>query len=272
MGHEIMPPPVRMAFRVASGIIAYLGINSIGELRTRAQTAVCALGHQSLVCVLTRCGLPLPVYVLADEKHSYCLTEKVYLLTIVRGRVIWHVGYAEEASAAALTQSYGEFQRAASPQEPSYRVWGILSDGFDSTAKSRQTLFPGVRLGNCRRHAINKLPKQLAAIASPIRKALCSQFHTWLYQARQRKGLRVEGFNQGEFQPSSDVSVLPPIILPPLDRYAHLRERVERCRSVPSASVIGSSITAPLPASPRSFVGGVASSLPAPLHAGSHSR
>jgi hypothetical protein len=28
---------------------------------------VCALGHLSLVTVLTRCGLPLPVYVLADE-------------------------------------------------------------------------------------------------------------------------------------------------------------------------------------------------------------
>jgi hypothetical protein len=40
---------------------------------------VCALGRQSLVTVLTRCGLPLPVYILADEKHSHCLTEKVYL-------------------------------------------------------------------------------------------------------------------------------------------------------------------------------------------------
>jgi hypothetical protein len=70
---------------------------------------VCALGHQNLVGVLTRCGLPLPVYFLADEKHSYCLTERVYLPTIVSGRVIWHLGYTTEASAAALTQSYGEF-------------------------------------------------------------------------------------------------------------------------------------------------------------------
>ena len=98
---------------------------------------VCAFGHQSLGAVLTRCGLSLPVSFLADEKYSRCLTETVYLPTIVCGRVIWHLGYTEEASAAALTQSYGEFQRAASPQEPSYRVWGILSDGFDSTAKSR---------------------------------------------------------------------------------------------------------------------------------------
>jgi hypothetical protein len=64
---------------------------------------VCALGQQSLVTVLTRCGLPLPTYFLADEKHSHCLTERVYLPTVVCGRVIWHLGYAEDASAAALT-------------------------------------------------------------------------------------------------------------------------------------------------------------------------
>src|SRR5262249_48576391 len=79
---------------------------------------VCALGHQGLVTLLTRCGLPLPVYVLADEKHSRCLTDKVYLPTIVSGRAIWHLGYTTEASAAAFTQSYGAFQRAAVHQEP----------------------------------------------------------------------------------------------------------------------------------------------------------
>jgi hypothetical protein len=157
---------------------------------------VCAFGHHSLVTVLTRCGLPLPVYFLADEKHSRCLTEKVYLPTIVRGRVLWHLGYTEAASAVAFTQSYGEFQRAASQQEPAYRVRGILTDGFDSTVKSMRTLFPGARLGTCLRHALNKLPGKLMAIASPVRKALRSQFHTLLYRARQRKHLRVFALGQ----------------------------------------------------------------------------
>jgi hypothetical protein len=157
---------------------------------------ICALGQQSLVTVLTRCGLPLPIYFLADEKHSHCLTEKVYLPTIVSGRVIWHLGYTEEASAAALTQSYGAFQRAAIQQEPSYRVKGVLTDGFDSTTKSMRTLFPRARLGNCLRHALTKLPKKLVAIASPIRKTLRTQFHTLLYRARQRKGLRVFALGQ----------------------------------------------------------------------------
>src|SRR6266852_4851367 len=110
---------------------------------------VCALSHQGLVAVLTRCGLPLPSYLLADEKHSRCLTNKVYLPTVVSGRVIWHLGYTEEASAAAFTQSYREFQRTAYQHEPSYRVRGALTDGFDSTTKSMRTLFPGARLGNC---------------------------------------------------------------------------------------------------------------------------
>ena len=157
---------------------------------------ICALGQQSLGTVLTRCGLPLPVYFLADEKHSRCLTNKVYVPTIGCGRVLWHLGYTMEASAAAFTQSYQEFQHAALQQEPTYCVRGILTDGFDSTIKSLRTLFPGARLGYCLRHAINKLPGKLTAIASPVRKALRSQFHTLLYRARQRKSLRVFALGQ----------------------------------------------------------------------------
>jgi hypothetical protein len=157
---------------------------------------VCAFGHHSLVTVLTRCGLPPPVSCLADEQHRRCLTEQVYLPTIVSGRVLWHLGYTKEASAAALTQSYGEFQRAAVQHEPSYRVRGVLTDGFDSTTKSLRVLFPGARLGTCLRHALLKLPKKLVAIGSPLRKTLRTQFHTLWYRARQRKGLRVFALGQ----------------------------------------------------------------------------
>ena len=110
--------------------------------------------------------------------------------------MIWHLGYTEEASAAAFTQSYGEFQHAASQQEPSYRVRGVFTDGFDSTTKSMRTLFPGARLGFCLRHALIKLPKKLAAIASPVRQSLRAKFHTLLYRVRQRKSLRVVALGQ----------------------------------------------------------------------------
>src|SRR4030095_8694862 len=65
-----------------------------------------------------------------------------------------------------------------------------------STTKSMRTLFPGARLGNCLRHAINKLPGKLTAIPSAVRKTLRAQFHTLLYRARQCKGLRVFALGQ----------------------------------------------------------------------------
>ena len=157
---------------------------------------VCALGQQSLVAVLTRCGLPLPVYILADEKHSRCLTERVYLPTIVRGRVIWHLGYSASKSAAAFTASYGEFQRVANQEDPSYQVKGALTDGFDSTTSSMRTLFPGARLGNCLRHALNKLPDKLIGLAAPVRQGLRAKFHTVLHRCRQRTSLRVVALGQ----------------------------------------------------------------------------
>ena len=157
---------------------------------------VCAFGHQSLVGVLTRCGLPLPTSILADEQHSRCLTERVYLPTIVRGRVLWHLGYSASTSAAAFTESYGVFQRAALAHEPSYQVRGALTDGFDSTVSSMRTLFPGARLGFCLRHALNKLPAKLIGVSASVRQGLRSQFHALLHRCRQRKSLRVVALGQ----------------------------------------------------------------------------
>jgi hypothetical protein len=157
---------------------------------------VCACGHPSLVAVLTRCRLPLPTYCLADEKHSRCLPAQAYLPTIGTGRVIWHLGYTTEASTAAFRESYQACQRAASQPEPSDRVRGILTDGFDSTPRSMRTLFPGARLGTCLRQARHKLPGKLPAIPAARRKTLRAQFHTLLDRARQRKGLRVLALGQ----------------------------------------------------------------------------
>jgi hypothetical protein len=157
---------------------------------------ICALGQHSLVSVLVNCHLSLPAYILADEKHSTCLTERVYLPTIVSGRVLWHLGYSDSKSAAAFTASYGQCQQTALEHEPSYQVKGALTDGFDSTVSSMRTLFPGARLGFCLRHALNKLPDKLVGIPASVRRGLRSTFHALLHRCRQRKSLRVVALGQ----------------------------------------------------------------------------
>src|SRR5215471_16017500 len=105
---QMRPEVARDALLATHGGLSLELCAVIGHISPMAlYRLICALGQQSLVGVLTRCGLPLPTYILADEKHSHCLTDKVYLPTIVTGRVLWHLGYTTEASAAALTQSYG---------------------------------------------------------------------------------------------------------------------------------------------------------------------
>jgi len=157
---------------------------------------ICALGQHSLVTVLVKCHLSLPTYILADEKHGRCLTDRVSLPTIVSGRVIWHLGYSDAKSAAAFTASYGQFHQVALDHEPSYQVKGALTDGFDSTVSSMRTLFPGARLGFCLRHALHKLPDKLVGVPVLVRRGLRSTFHALLHRCRQRTSLRVVALGQ----------------------------------------------------------------------------
>jgi hypothetical protein len=191
------PEVARDALRATHGGWSLALCAGIAQISPMARSRLlCAFGHQRLVAVLTRGRLPLPTDVLADAQHRRGLAEHVSLPTIVSGRVLWPLGSTADARAAALPQSYSEFQRAASQQEPSFRVRGILTDGFDSPLKSLRTLFPGAHLGNCRRHALMKLPKTLAAIASPVRQAGRAPCHTLRSRARQRKSGRVFALGQ----------------------------------------------------------------------------
>jgi hypothetical protein len=194
---SMSPDVLRQALIATHGGLSLAWCAVICHLSPMALSRVlCAFGQQSVVPVLTRCGLPLPRYLLADEKHSRCLTDKVSLPTIVSGRVLWHLGYSASKSAAAFTESDGDCQRAALAHEPSYQVRGALTDGFDSTTKSMRTLFPRARLGLCLRHALNKLPDKLIGVSAPVRQGLRAKFHALFPRCRQRTSLRVVALGQ----------------------------------------------------------------------------
>jgi hypothetical protein len=194
---QMRPDVARDALLATHGGLSLEWCAVIGHISPMAlYRLICALGQHSLVDVLTRCGLPLPRYILADEKHSRCLTDRVYLPTIVSGRVLWHLGYSNSKSAAAFTASYGQCHQAALTHEPSYQVRGALTDGFDSTVSSMRALFPGARLGLCLRHALNKLPDKLMGVSASVRQGLRSTFHALLHRCRQRTSLRVVALGQ----------------------------------------------------------------------------
>jgi len=157
---------------------------------------VCAAGRICLVRLLTSCGLPLPLYFLADEKHSYCLSQKVYLPTIVTGRVIWHLGYTEDKSADSFEASYSQFKQAALTLDNSYRPLGILTDGFESTIKSLRNLFNKTAIANCILHAVNKIPSKLKSATSSIRGTLSHQFYILFDDYRKSNPINLRSIGQ----------------------------------------------------------------------------
>ena len=157
---------------------------------------ICALGQQSLGCVLPRCGLPLPVYFLADEKHSRAVSRRRCICPRLSVAVCSGISATPRSRVQQRCNPTVRSNVPRCSRSPRIASREVLIDGFDSTTKSLRTLFPGARLGTCLRHALLKLPKKLVAIASPVRKPLRSQFHTLLYRARQRKGLRVFALGQ----------------------------------------------------------------------------
>jgi len=107
---QMHPDVARNALLATHGGLSLERCAVIGHISPMAlYRLVCAFGRHSLVTVLTRCGLSLPVYLLADEKHSRCLADNVYLPTLASGRVLWHLGSTENASAIAFMQSYQGF-------------------------------------------------------------------------------------------------------------------------------------------------------------------
>ena len=95
---------------------------------------VCALGHQSLVTVLTRCGLPLPVYFLADEKHSRCLTDEGLSAHDRQWPVHLASGLHGGGQCGGLYPVLRRVStRGALSRSPRIGSEGVLTDGFDST-------------------------------------------------------------------------------------------------------------------------------------------
>ena len=154
---------------------------------------ICALGHTSLVTVLTRCGLPLPTYILADEKHS--VAYRARLLTHRQGRVLWHLGYSESKSTAAFTESLANFSAQPLSMSPRTRCGGPdrwlrqhRQQPTDLISTGTPGLLPAPRA--------QQAPDKLIGVSTSVRKGLRSKFHALLHRCRQRKSLRVVASGQ----------------------------------------------------------------------------
>jgi len=113
-----------------------------------------ALGRCSIVGTTVKDPKLLPVNLVADEKHSWRLGERIYIPTTVAAGCFLGVDIAENAGTKALVEGYKSFQTEALALAPSYRPETVNTDGWEHTPAAWQTLFPNIQLILCFLHAV----------------------------------------------------------------------------------------------------------------------
>jgi hypothetical protein len=91
---------------------------------------------------------------IADEKHTWCQGQRVYVATTVAQGCFLGVGLAAAADTESLTQAYGEFHQEALTLKPDYAPNTVNTDGWESTQKAWQSLFPTVTWVLCFLHTV----------------------------------------------------------------------------------------------------------------------
>jgi hypothetical protein len=155
-----------------------------------------SLGKFSLVGTTVKAPPRLPVHLVADEKHSWRLGERVYLPTTVAAECILGVDIVATASAADLTSGYQTFQTEALNLHPDYQPETVNTDGWRETQTAWQHLFPGITLILCFLHTVLGIEQHLRRTKSLLQQV---QDQLWdIYQATTKRqfGQRLRRFQE----------------------------------------------------------------------------
>ena len=119
--------------------------------------AYLSLGRNSIVGTTVKKAELLPDHLLADEKHSWHKSAKVYVATTVAQDCILGSSLTSAANAEALTEAYSDFKEEAQNVAPEYQPKTVNTDGWEATQKAWKKLFPTVVTILCFLHSFLKI-------------------------------------------------------------------------------------------------------------------
>ena len=116
-----------------------------------------ALGRNSLVGTTIRNPEDLPEHLVADEKHTRILGDKVYVATTVGNGCVLGTSVATDAGEESLASAYGVFKDEARCIKPDYAPKTVNTDGWLATQNAWKTIFPYIFLIACFLHVYIKI-------------------------------------------------------------------------------------------------------------------
>ena len=174
---EVEKPLFLMRFHVPSWAMAdVFGRDAMYWYRLQQ-----GLGRFSLVGTTVKAPQRLPADLVADEKHSWLVGERLYIATTAAKGCILGAAVATCASQAALTQAYGVFAEEAKALDSAYRPETVNTDGWQPTQQAWQSLFPSIAVILCFLHAFLKVRERatqaLAESFAVVREKIWQAYH-----------------------------------------------------------------------------------------------
>jgi hypothetical protein len=116
-----------------------------------------SIGRNDLVGTTIKHPKDLPQHIVADEKHTWILGDKVYVATTVGDGCILGASIAQDAGEKSLTNAYGRYKEEAQRLQPDYTPKTVNTDGWLPTQYAWKTLFPFIVLITCFLHVFIKI-------------------------------------------------------------------------------------------------------------------
>jgi len=138
-----------------------------------------ALGRFSIVGTTVKDNQTIPVNLIADEKHSWLLGERIYIPTTAAAGCILGVDIVESAETCALVEGYKSFRAEAIALKPDYRPQTVNTDGWDHTQAAWQTLFPGIEIVLCFLHVVLDIQQRCRRTKTLFQKLTGKLWHVY---------------------------------------------------------------------------------------------
>lgn len=155
-----------------------------------------SLGRFSIVGTTVKEPKSIPVHLLADEKHSWRVGERVFIPTTIGSSCFLGVDIVERAETPDLVNGYGCFRDEALTLNPNYQPQTVTTDGWDHTQAAWRQLFPGIAIILCFLHSVLDIQQRCRKTKGLWRKLTGRLWHIYKAPSKRHFAQRLRRLRQ----------------------------------------------------------------------------
>ncbi len=150
-----------------------------------------SLGRLSIVGTTVKAPQLIPVHLVADEKHSWRLGERIFIPTTVGSGCFLGVDIVASAETSDLLKGFGRFRDEALALNPAYQPETVNTDGWDHTQTTWKMLFPRIAIILCFLHTVLDIQQRCRKTKTLWRKLTGRLWHIYKAPSKQHFAQRL---------------------------------------------------------------------------------